>query len=89
MREHVGGAWSKQDIIPLYGTMEEVEALWDALMARRAAQKAKKLAKKAAAVGADGLALQEVAAAATAYGHKRAADAGHAGAAPFLHRVVF
>lgn len=54
VEEHVGQKWASDDVIPLNGTVEEVEQLRDAMLARRAAVKAKK-GKKAAKASAAGL----------------------------------
>ena len=54
VEEHMGQKWATNDVIPLNGTVEEVEQLRDAMLARRAAVKAKK-GKKAAKATAAGL----------------------------------
>lgn len=54
VEEHIGQKWAANDVIPLNGTVEEVEQLRDAMVARRAAVKAKK-GKKAAKASAAGL----------------------------------
>lgn len=54
VEEHVGQKWAADDVLPLNGTVEEVEQLRDAMLARRAAIKAKK-GKKAAKATAAGL----------------------------------
>lgn len=54
VEEHIGQKWTADDIVPLNGTVEEVEQLRDAMLARRAAIIAKK-SKKAAKATATGL----------------------------------
>ena len=54
VEEHIGQEWAANDVIPLNGTVEEVEQLRDAMLARRATVKAKK-GKKAAKATAAGL----------------------------------
>lgn len=54
VEEHIGQKWATNDVIPLNGTVEEVEQLRDAMLARRAAVKAKK-GKRAAKAGTAGL----------------------------------
>jgi Rtf2 RING-finger len=48
VEDHVGYAYDKADVLPLNGTQEEVAALKEALLERRAAAKAKKAKKKLA-----------------------------------------
>ena len=55
VEEHVGQKWTADDVIPLNGTVEEVEQLREAMLARRAALKSKKKDKKAAKAAAIGL----------------------------------
>lgn len=52
VEEHVGQKWTSEDVVPLNGTVDEVEQLRDAMLARRAAIKAKKGKKAAKAVAA-------------------------------------
>ena len=52
VEEHIGQKWTAEDIVPLNGTVEEVEQLRDAMLARRAAIKAKKGKKAAKAIAA-------------------------------------
>ena len=54
VQEHIGQKWAVSDVIPLNGTVEEVEQLRDTMFTRRAAVKAKK-GKKAAKATAAGL----------------------------------
>jgi len=53
--EHVGQTWTSEDVLPLNGTLEEVEELREAMLAKRAAIKAKKKDKKASKVAHTGL----------------------------------
>lgn len=55
VEEHVGQKWTSEDLIPINGTVEEVEQLRDAMLARRAALKSKKKDKQAAKAAAAGL----------------------------------
>ena len=50
VEEHVGQTWAAEDVLPLNGTVEEVEQLREAMLAKRAAIKAKKKDKKASKV---------------------------------------
>ncbi|KAL0044635.1 hypothetical protein WJX82_003672 [Trebouxia sp. C0006] len=50
VEEHVGQTWAAIDVLPLNGTVEEVEQLREAMLAKRAAIKAKKKDKKASKV---------------------------------------
>ena len=54
VEEHVGQRWTAEDVLPLNGTVEEVEQLREAMLAKRAALKSKK-DKKAAKIAASGL----------------------------------
>ena len=58
VEEHIGQKWATTNIIPLNGAVEEVEQLRDAMLARRAAVKAKR-GKKAAKATAAGLSEAE------------------------------
>ena len=60
VEEHVGQKWSAADIIPLNGTVEEVEQLREGMFARRAALKARKKDKKAAKVTVTGPSEEDV-----------------------------
>ena len=55
VEEHIGQNWTVDDIIPLNGTVEEVEQLREAMFAKRAVIKSKRKDKKAAKVSATGL----------------------------------
>ena len=55
VEEHVGQTWAAEDVLPLNGTIEEVEQLREAMLAKRAAIKAKKKDKKASKVLPTGL----------------------------------
>ncbi|KAL0039417.1 hypothetical protein WJX79_007290 [Trebouxia sp. C0005] len=55
VEEHVGQTWAAEDVLPLNGTVEEVEQLREAMLAKRAAIKAKKKDKKASKVLPTGL----------------------------------
>jgi len=55
VEEHVGQTWTSEDVLPLNGTVEEVEQLREAMLAKRAAIKAKKKDKKASKVLPTGL----------------------------------
>ena len=46
VEEHVGGAWSPTDVLPLNGAPDEVQALRNALLASRTAAAARKAEKK-------------------------------------------
>ncbi len=48
MEEHIGSKWIADDLLPVNGTEEEVEALREAVLKSRAAAKAVRLEKKAA-----------------------------------------
>ena len=48
VEEHIGSNWTADDLLPVNGTDEEVEALREAVLKSRAAAKAAKLEKKAA-----------------------------------------
>ena len=56
VQEIVGGEWTKEDVLPLNPVGEELEALKDAVAARREAERAGKKAKKAAKANGNGAA---------------------------------
>ncbi|DBB01814.1 hypothetical protein WJX77_008966 [Trebouxia sp. C0004] len=55
VEEHVGQTWAAEDVLPLNGTVEEVEQLREAMLAKRAAIKAKKKDKRASRLAPSGL----------------------------------
>ena len=55
MEEHVGQKWSSADLMPINGTVEEVEQLREAMLTKHAAAKAKKQSKRSNKVVASGL----------------------------------
>ena len=55
VEEHVGQQWIAEDLVPLNGTVEEVEQLREAMLERRAVLRAKRKGKKASKVSAHGL----------------------------------
>ena len=59
VEEHVGLKWTQADLLPINGSVEEVEQLREAMLAKRAAVKAKKQSKKANKVTATGLSQQD------------------------------
>lgn len=71
VEEHVGAKWAES--IPLSGTQEEVEALWDKLIAKRAATKKGKKEKKK---------MTEIAAAANGVAQKRPSPEQQGGKEP-------
>ena len=56
VEEHIGSKWTADDLLPVNGTDEEVEALREAVLKSRAAAKALKLEKKAGKVASKALA---------------------------------
>ena len=48
----MGGSWAAEDVLPLNGTLQEVQALREQVMQQRAAIRAKKDRKKGAKISA-------------------------------------
>lgn len=59
VEEHVGQTWSSIDLMPINGTVEEVDQLREAMLTKRAAVKAKKHSQKANKVVASGLSRED------------------------------
>jgi len=55
VKEFVGGDWSTEDVLPVYPQGEDLERRQEAVMARRRADLAEKLEKKAAKAAAKGM----------------------------------